>query len=77
MNLNEMVHKNKILNDVEVAKMLRLNPQTLRVRRMKKQPPRFLRIGGKIFYKEEDVINFMDSCYEEPLEAVSNDKAEG
>ena len=59
--------ENKMLTDKEAAELLRVTPQTLRVRRMKKQPPRFLKIGKRVFYEEKDILDFKKSCYREPL----------
>ena len=59
--------KSNLLTEIEVSDILRVTPQTLRVRRMKKQPPRFLKIGKRVFYEERDIIDFKESCYREPL----------
>jgi hypothetical protein len=66
MNDDKEKKQNKMLTDKEAAEFLRVTPQTLRVRRMKKQPPRFLKIGKRVFYEEKDILDFKESCYREP-----------
>jgi hypothetical protein len=74
MNENKGTKKSNLLTEIEVADILRITPQTLRVRRMKKQPPRFLKIGRRVFYEEQDIMDFKESCYREPITDNNKEK---
>ena len=53
----------KLLTTKEAAEYLRMSPQTLRTRRTKKLPPKFMKaegLKGKVLYSLEDLNNFMD-----------------
>jgi hypothetical protein len=46
------------LNQVELARRWKLSPRTLERWRWLGQPPRFLKIGGRVVYRVEDIEAF-------------------
>ena len=46
------------LNQVELARRWKLSPRTLERWRCLGQPPRFLKIGGRVVYRLEDIEAF-------------------
>jgi len=51
---------NDELNEVAVAKMLKLSVQTLRNRRSNGEPPEYFKRGNRVFYTLAAVIEFQD-----------------
>lgn len=56
-----------MITETEVATLLGLSRETLRRRRFKNEPPRFYKIGKRVLYDEQDIMNFMKSCLQEPV----------
>jgi hypothetical protein len=46
------------LNQIELARRWKISPRTLERWRWLGQPPRFLKIGGRIAYRLEDIEAF-------------------
>lgn len=63
-----------MLNEKQVAEMMRVNPESLRVRRMRKQPPIYYKIGGKVLYDLEDIEAFLKLCKVMPQEEGNKDE---
>lgn len=55
-----------LLDEQQVSKVLRLKVNTLRKRRCRGLPPRFLKVGGKVFYDQADLETYLTSCVREP-----------
>lgn len=51
-----------ILNEIEAAERLRVSAPTLRRWRHKGEGPLFLKIGGAVRYREEDLAIFINEC---------------
>ena len=52
----------KLLNEGEAAPLLRVSRWTLRIWRCtKRYPLRFVKIGSKVFYREEDLQKFIEA----------------
>jgi excisionase family DNA binding protein len=51
-----------LLNEGEVAEQLSVSKATLRRRRYEHRPPRFVKIGSSVRYRQEDVDAFIDEC---------------
>ena len=47
----------------EAAKILRLKPDTLVRFRGRKEGPKYIKISNRVFYKKEDLDDFVDSSY--------------
>lgn len=54
-----------LLTEEQTAEATSLKPSTLRKRRQIGMPPRFLKIGSKVLYDQQDVEAFLDSCVRE------------
>jgi excisionase family DNA binding protein len=55
-------HKTSLLSSVEVAKLLNIHPVTLRKSRSNGTLPLpFIRVGGSVRYREEDIHDFISS----------------
>lgn len=57
-----------LLNENDAGKMLGLKVTTLRKRRWAKMPPRFLKIGSKVYYVKQDLEDYLDSCIRNPID---------
>lgn len=51
-----------LLNEQTASEMIGLKVATLRKRRWQGLPPKFLKVGSKVFYKQEDLQKFLESC---------------
>lgn len=55
-------HNTSLLSSAEAAKLLNIHPVTLRKSRNKGTLPLpYIRIGGSVRYREEDILNFISS----------------
>lgn len=64
-----------LLTEDQTSQATSLKPSTLRKRRQAGLPPRFLKIGRKVLYDQQDVEAFLDSCIRETT--LSPSKREG
>ena len=48
----------RLMSEQEVARMLNISPGTLRNQRSKKIGLPYVKVKNRIFYRQEDVINF-------------------
>ncbi|MBN9564898.1 MAG: helix-turn-helix domain-containing protein [Alphaproteobacteria bacterium] len=48
----------RLMSEHEVARMLNISPGTLRNQRSKKIGLPYVKVKNRIFYRQEDVINF-------------------
>lgn len=55
----------KLLTLDEVAEMLRKSPAQMRWMRHNGTGPRAARLGGRIMYREQDVINWVNQAFED------------
>lgn len=51
-----------LLNEHQASDILGLKVSTLRIRRFKKMPPTYLKIGSKVYYYKKDLDNYLKSC---------------
>jgi predicted DNA-binding transcriptional regulator AlpA len=58
--MTEAIHQ--LIPEPEAARILGLSVHTLRGRRAKCQPPRYLKLGKSVRYRLSDLQEFMDSC---------------
>ena len=65
-----------LLNEKEASLVVKLTPNTLKQRRSLKKPPRYYKIGSKVFYKEQDLNNFITDGVVEPKKHVDKPKGE-
>ena len=56
----------KLLTLNEVADMLRKSPAQMRWMRYQNTGPRSARIGGRVMYREQDVLDWVDVQFESP-----------
>lgn len=55
--------KNKILlTEFEASEITGFKVTTLRKRRWQGLPPQFLKVGSKVYYTEQDLQEYLDSC---------------
>jgi predicted DNA-binding transcriptional regulator AlpA len=50
-----------LLNESEVARLLKISVATIRRRRLFRQPPEFVRIGASIRYRREAIERLIES----------------
>jgi hypothetical protein len=60
------IDKSKLYTEPESSDILRLRPNNLRKRRMKKLPPTYLKLGGAIRYRGSDLIAFIEQNVRQP-----------
>ena len=58
---NLLVPPEKLLTEVEVAKLLSISVASIRRRRLLRQPPDFVRIGASIRYRPEAIQRLIES----------------
>ena len=51
-----------LLNEQTASKVTGFAVATLRKRRWQGLPPKFLKVGSKVFYKQEDLQEFLNNC---------------
>ena len=56
----------RFLNDREAPEVVPISTAALRKRRLLRQPPRFLKIGCKVIYRESDLLEFLRQCEQRP-----------
>lgn len=61
MTVIEEKRENTLYTVAEVARMMKLHPQTLKQWRMDGKGPPFVKIGKRIGYRHVDVIEFIQS----------------
>ena len=52
----------QLLNEIEVAELLSVSRKTLQAWRWRRTGPSFLKLGGAIRYRLEDIQAYMESC---------------
>ena len=65
----ETVKAMKLLTLDEVAEMLRKSPAQVRWMRHNGSGPRCAKLGGRVMYREQDVIDWVDAAFD--AEAVA------
>jgi hypothetical protein len=50
----------ELLTEKEISPLLRLNVKTIQQWRQLKRGPRFVKLGGRIFYRRSDVEDFIN-----------------
>jgi predicted DNA-binding transcriptional regulator AlpA len=61
----ETVKAMKLLTLDEVAEMLRKSPAQLRWMRHNGTGPRSARLGGRVMFREQDVVNWVNAAFED------------
>lgn len=59
MNLN---HTDKLLNEKEARVVLRMSTAWLHKRRQSGLPPKWFKVGRRVFYKQSDLELFIAAC---------------
>jgi hypothetical protein len=55
--------RNKVLfNEHSASEITGFKVTTLRKRRWQGLPPRFLKVGSKVFYDSQDIQDFLEDC---------------
>jgi hypothetical protein len=60
------------LNQIDLSRRWKLSPRTLERWRWLRQGPEYLKIGGRVVYRLEDVEAFETRQLRQPTSAVSN-----
>lgn len=50
------------LTSDEAARVCRVSPVTMKKRRSAGKPPAYIKVGGRLLYKKEVVLAFLESC---------------
>jgi hypothetical protein len=58
--------RDQLLDTWEATKELGLGPNNLPLRRKRGLPPKYLKIGSKIFYRRRDLQSFIDESIVKP-----------
>ncbi|WP_426986535.1 helix-turn-helix transcriptional regulator [Pseudarthrobacter sp. Y6] len=66
----ETVKAMKLLTLDEVADMLRKSPAQIRWMRHNGTGPRAARLGGRVMYREQDVIDWVNAAFEEDAKSA-------
>ena len=61
----DQVRAMKLLTMDEVAEMLRKSPAQLRWMRQNGSGPRSAKLGGRVMYREADVVEWVDAAFAE------------
>ena len=61
-----------LLNETKASEVVGFTTATLRKRRWQGLPPRFLKVGSKIYYDRDDLQAFLESC----IRISTSDKGE-
>lgn len=67
-----MTDKKVLLNEHQASEVVGFKVATLRKRRWQGLPPRFLKVGSKVFYDQNDIQNYLDSCVRESTSQVGD-----
>ena len=59
-----------LLDEREVAALLRLDVETIRRRRYKRLAPAFIKIGASVRYRRADIDALIESGRREPVQAA-------
>lgn len=51
-----------LINEQKASESIGLKVKTLRKRRWQGLPPRFLKVGSKVFYDQNDLQSYLESC---------------
>ena len=51
-----------LLNEYKASDVTGLKPATLRKRRWQGLPPRFFKVGSKVYYDRDDLQDFLEGC---------------
>ena len=57
-----------LLNEHEASTVTGFTVATLRKRRWQELPPRYLKVGAKVFYDRQDLQDYLDSCVINPTQ---------
>ena len=57
-----MTQKKVLMNETKASEIVGFTTATLRKRRWQGLPPRFLKVGSKVYYDLDDLQNFLESC---------------
>ena len=63
------------LNQIELAARLNISPRTLERWRWTGEGPRFMKVGGRVIYRLEDVEGYEDSQLRNSTAAISSKPA--
>jgi predicted DNA-binding transcriptional regulator AlpA len=50
-----------LINEHEVARLLGMSVATVRRRRLMGHPPKFLKIGSAVRYRQQDILSFVET----------------
>ncbi len=51
-----------LLDEKEAARRLGLSVATMRRRRLLRQPPVWVKLGGRVLYRQQDLDAYIESC---------------
>ena len=57
-----MIQPKTLLNETKASEIVGFAIATLRKRRFQGLPPRYLKVGSRVFYDRDDLLVFLESC---------------
>lgn len=60
------VNTDPLLTEAQAAAYRGLKPQTVRIERCRGKGPRYIRQGGRIFYRRSDLERYLEACAVDP-----------
>ncbi|MES2252455.1 MAG: DNA-binding protein [Pseudomonadota bacterium] len=57
-----MTQPKTLLNETKASEVVGFTTATLRKRRWQGLPPRFLKVGSKVYYDHDDLQEFLEGC---------------
>lgn len=57
-----MTPSKTLLTETKASEVVGFTTATLRKRRWQGLPPRFLKVGSKVYYDKNDLQDFLESC---------------
>lgn len=67
------VNLQPLLNEQQASELIGFKVATLRKRRWQGLPPRFLKVGRKVFYHSCELNDFLNSCIRESTSTIAGD----
>ncbi|MFG1204407.1 helix-turn-helix domain-containing protein [Xanthobacter aminoxidans] len=62
----EQTTKNNLMSDREAAAFLKMSPVTLNTWRCRGRGPKYVKLGGRVFYRPDDLEAFIRSSVVDP-----------
>jgi len=61
MNTSKDMPRERLLTEKQARSILPLSLAWFRAQRLRGKPPKYLKISNRVFYRERDLLDFIDS----------------